>query len=140
MNRREFIITIILAIIGCTICLYVFWPQDYEYKSFMASQTTISFKEDTIQLGTILYNTENSSVFIFTNTGSVPLLINNVRSSCDCTSVKWDKHPIKPGETGEIQIVFKPNSLGAFLKTIEVYCNTLERVVNLKLRGNVIEN
>ena len=58
MNRREFIITIILAIIGCTICLYVFWPQDYEYKSFMASPTTISFKEDTLQLGTILYNTE----------------------------------------------------------------------------------
>ena len=140
MNRREFIITIILAIIGCTICLYVFWPQDYEYKSFMASPTTISFKEDTLQLGTILYNTEHSSVFRFTKTGSVPLLINNVRSSCDCTSVKWDKHPIKPGETGEIQIVFKPNSLGAFLKTIEVYCNTLERVVNLKLRGNVIEN
>ncbi len=140
MNKREFIITIILAIIGCIICLYAFWPQDYEYKSFMASPTTISFKDDTLQLGTILYNSEKSAVFQFTNTGAVPLLIRDVRTSCGCMSVKWKKCPVKPGETGEIKVAFKPNSLGVFLKTIEVYCNTLERVVNLKLRGNVIEN
>ncbi len=139
MNKRELIITIILAIICCTICLYVFWPQDYEYKSFMASPTTISFKEDTLQLGTILYNNEKLAVFYFTNTGAVPLLINNVRSSCDCTSVKWEKRPVNPGETGEIKVVFKPNSLGMFLKTIKVYCNTSEQIINLKLRGNVIE-
>lgn len=140
MEKNKIIITIMVAIICNIVCLYVFWPEDYEYKSFMASPTTISFKEDTLNLGTILYNSEKSAVFQFTNTGGVPLLIRDVRTSCGCISVKWKKCPVKPGETGEIKVAFKPNSLGVFLKTIEVYCNTLEQVINLKLRGNVIEN
>ena len=82
---------------------------------------------------------EQKAVFRFTNTGTAPLLIYNVVPSCDCTAVKWKKRPIKPGESGEIQTVYSPNSLGMFIKNIEVRCNVAGHKINLKIRGNVIE-
>ena len=101
--------------------------------------TDIHFERDTLLLGTIKYGTEQKAVFRFTNTGTAPLLIYNVVPSCDCTAVKWKKRPIKPGESGEIQTVYSPNSLGMFIKNIEVRCNVPGHKINLKIRGNVIE-
>ena len=39
----------------------------------------------------------------------------------------------------EIKAIFKSNSLGIFLKTIDVLCNIPESSVKLKLKGNVKE-
>lgn len=140
MKKIKILIITIVAIAFSIIYLYMFYPQNYGYNNLMKTPTTIRFKQDTLDLGTLLYNSEKQVVFQFTNTGSVPLLISNIRSSCDCTSIKWEKRPVNPGKTGEIKVIMKPNSLGMFLKTLEVHCNTLEQVVYLKLRGNIIEN
>ena len=112
---------------------------DYEYRLITAPATTVRFEKDTLHLGTLSYNTEREAAFRFTNTGNVPLLIRDIRTTCGCTSVSWDKRPVLPGDSGEIKVIFKPNSLGAFFKTIEVIANIPGNAIPLKIRGQVIE-
>ena len=116
-----------------------FHQPGYSSEDQFVTPTNIHFEKDTLSLGSVKYGTEQKAVFRFTNTGTAPLLIYNVVPSCDCTAVKWKKRPIKPGESGEIQTVYSPNSLGIFIKNIEVRCNVAGHKINLKIRGNVIE-
>ncbi len=53
-----------------------------------AQQAKISFKEDTVDYGTIAKGSDGVRVFEFTNTGDAPLIISDVKSSCGCTVPK----------------------------------------------------
>jgi hypothetical protein len=44
------------------------------------------------------------------NTGTNPLMIANVQTSCGCTAPFFDKEPILPGSEGEVTLEF--NSAG----------------------------
>ena len=103
------------------------------------SLTEVRIDNSSIDLRQFSWKQQQKYVFILHNTGKKLLVIDNVNTSCDCTAVKWKKRPIKPGESGEIQTVYSPNSLGMFIKNIEVRCNVAGHKINLKIRGNVIE-
>lgn len=81
-----------------------------------------------------------SCIFTFTNTGSQPLVVHNVISSCGCTTPEWTREPVRPGATGTIQATFS-NDQGPFPfeKTLTVYvgvgASSLDRPVVLRLRG-----
>jgi len=101
----------------------------------------ISFKKTTNDFGTI--KVDGGSVtcnFEFVNTGSIPLIVKRVATSCDCATSDWPKEPVVPGATGAIKVVFNPkNRPGAIDKTITVYSNALTSTVVLQLKGNVSE-
>ncbi|MCB0371914.1 MAG: DUF1573 domain-containing protein, partial [Muricauda sp.] len=67
-----------------------------------AQETTakIEFKSETIDYGDIDKGSDGVRVFEFTNTGTAPLVISDVRSSCGCTIPKKPEEPIMPGKTG----------------------------------------
>jgi hypothetical protein len=48
---------------------------------------------------------------LFTNTGSTPLVISNVRGSCGCTVTDYTKEPIAPGKTGNVKATFNAAAL-----------------------------
>ncbi len=76
--------------------------------------------------------------FDFTNTGSQPLVIHNVRASCGCTSPEWSRQPIPPGGKGYVKATFNPaNRPGNFNKTITVTANTEQANTVLRITGNV---
>jgi hypothetical protein len=76
--------------------------------------------------------------FVFTNKGSVPLILNNVRASCGCTTPKWTREPVAPGKTGSIQVSYDPkNRPGAFSKSITVQSNAENPTVGLRITGKV---
>lgn len=78
--------------------------------------------------------------FCFTNVGTEPLIISDVRTSCGCTSPKWTAKPVMPNEKGLITVGFRANTLGPFRKTIAVYCNASNRsYVLLHIKGSVID-
>ena len=81
-----------------------------------------------------------SCSFTLTNTGSEPIAIFEVVSSCGCTDVKWTKEPVQPGKTGNISATYK-NEDGPmpFDKTLTVYLSGVKRPVILRLRGVVHE-
>lgn len=139
MKRVQIFVNMAIVIFCVGIIGYVFLFSEDDYASYAASPTSIRFEKDTLNLGTVACGSEHKVVYRFTNTGTTPLLIHDVRPSCGCTSVEWSKCPVVPGGTGEIKAVFKSNSLGIFLKSIDVLCNIPENSVRLKLKGNVKE-
>jgi len=77
--------------------------------------------------------------FAFTNLGAEPIVINDVKSTCGCTTPSWSKKPVAPGEKGYIKAVFNPyNRPGVFHKSITVKSNAKNSPVTLHISGEVI--
>ena len=77
--------------------------------------------------------------FAFKNTGATPLIIQDVRTTCGCTTPEWTKEPIRPGATGFIKVSYDVKGRpGAIDKTISVYSNSTPSPLNLRIIGEVI--
>lgn len=80
-----------------------------------------------------------TTVFTFKNEGIAPLVLSNVRASCGCTTPKWTREPIEPGQTGEITVTYNPSGRpGRFQKTVTVTSNATEPSTRLYIKGEVI--
>jgi len=81
-----------------------------------------------------------STDFVFTNKGTVPLVLNNVQASCGCTTPEWTREPVAPGKTGKIKVSYDPrNRPGAFSKTVTVQSNAETPTIVLTISGTVRE-
>ncbi|HMN06511.1 MAG TPA: DUF1573 domain-containing protein [Flavobacteriales bacterium] len=103
--------------------------------------TTISFAQSTHDFGKIMQDSENTYRFKFTNTGKEPLVITNVQASCGCTAPNYPKHPIKPGESDEILVEYRPGKQeGMQNKTVTVTANTEPSQTILSISANVLKS
>lgn len=102
-----------------------------------AQQAKITFKEDTIDYGSIVKGADGLRVFHFTNTGDAPLVISDVKSSCGCTIPKKPNGPVAPGESSTIEVKYDTNRVGPIRRTITVVSNADEPMVALKITGEV---
>lgn len=91
--------------------------------------------------GTIFQGESVRHVFIFTNTGSAPLTVEKVSSSCGCTAALASAKVLAPGESGEIQTTFDSTRFrGAIKKTVYLYTNDpAQPLLHLQVKGNVRE-
>ncbi len=97
----------------------------------------IEFKSETIDYGEIERGSDGVRVFEFTNTGNVPLVISDVRSSCGCTIPKKPEEPIMPGKVGKIEVKYDTNRVGPIRKAITVTSNADTPTKVLKIKGTV---
>ena len=106
----------------------------------MAQQPVITFEKTTHDFGKINEaDGRVTTVFEFTNEGMVPLVLTNVRASCGCTTPKWTREPIEPGQKGNITVTYNPNGRpGRFQKTVTVTSNASEATTKLYIKGEVI--
>jgi hypothetical protein len=98
------------------------------------SLTESLFKFPKTKEGVVLEHT-----FVFTNTGSVPLIITDYSVECKCTKVILPKEPISPGKKGEIKISF--DTEGKFYqqdRIILLSTNTKKKVHKLRFKVFVI--
>jgi len=105
-----------------------------------ASETSgakIEFKEEVIDYGTIEKGADGVRKFQFTNTGTEPLIISRVYSSCGCTIPKKPEDPILPGEDGEIEVKYDTKRVGPIRKTVSVYSNASKVPFPLKIKGTI---
>ena len=75
--------------------------------------------------------------FIFTNTGTEPIIIQNVTSSCGCTSPNWSKEPVAPGQQGFVDATYAPSAAMPFEKNVTVHSNAKPSPVVLHIKGVV---
>ncbi|CAG5003968.1 hypothetical protein DYBT9275_03269 [Dyadobacter sp. CECT 9275] len=88
--------------------------------------------------GTIAEGAVVEHTFRFRNDGEYPLILNNITSSCGCTTPEWPREPIEAKATGSIKVRFdSKNKSGPQVKTITVYANTEPAYSELRLRGIV---
>ena len=108
--------------------------------AMMGQEPVITFEKTEHDFGKI--NEEDGRVsvdFAFKNEGMAPLVLSNVRASCGCTTPKWTKEPVEPGQTGVITVTYNPNGRpGRFQKTVTITSNAKEPTAKVYIKGEVI--
>lgn len=83
----------------------------------------LKFDKSTHDFAKIPQGKPVSYEFTFTNTGDEPLILQNVKASCGCTTPYYPTEAIKPGETSKIKAVYNASRPGAFTKSIAITTN-----------------
>ena len=98
----------------------------------------ITFKKVLHDFGEMKEGDKKEYTFEFTNTGEVPLLISDARSTCGCTVPKFTKNYVKPGKSGKINVAFDSHNLiGTQTKPITIIANTYPRETVIHIKGFV---
>ena len=98
----------------------------------------ITWQAAEFDFGTILEGDIVTRDFVFTNTGTAPLIITNASSTCGCTIPEWPKTPIPPDSTASITVKF--NSLdkrGDQNKVVTIFANTFPNTSKITITGKV---
>lgn len=102
-----------------------------------STQDSIVFNKMAHDYGTVVQGSDGNCEFKFVNKGKAPIILNNVKASCGCTSPDWTRTPVAPGETGTIKVAYNTNLVGAFNKTVTVSSNAKNAQVVLLIKGIV---
>lgn len=105
--------------------------------SFSINAQEFKFDKETINYGKIEKDSNGERIFIFTNVGDEPLVIQRIQSSCGCTVPKKPEKPIMPGEKGEIKVSYATNRVGGFSKSITIYSNAKNPKKVIRIKGLV---
>ena len=102
-------------------------------------QTTMTFDKMEHDFGKVKPLSVSKTKFKVTNTGTEPLIIENVNASCGCTTPEKPDEPIAPGKSDYITVQFKPKEtqLGDQNKTVNVKANTTPPMTVLKIKALV---
>ena len=98
----------------------------------------MEFKTNKHDFGLIMQGEKVSHTFKFKNTGGSDLLISSASSTCGCTVPSFSKEPIKPGEEGEVEVVFNSTGKkGSNNKAIKLLTNAQPNTVELTITAEV---
>ena len=97
----------------------------------------IEFEKKVVDFGTLKVGDVKVVTVTYKNIGKKPLILDDVISSCDCTTVEWDKAPVMPGKTGTIKATYTAKNTGLISKRITVLSNANTDRVILQLKGEV---
>lgn len=99
----------------------------------------IEFEEEVIEFGEISQGEKVKRRFRFKNTGTANLIISDAKGSCGCTVPLWPKQPIRPGQEGEIEVVFDSNGKqGRQHKTVTLVTNAIPNKTVIAIKGDVL--
>lgn len=125
-----------IALILATFCLVIFTNATAQDDT-NPNAPVIQFDSDIVDYGTIQKGGEPLRKIKFTNTGKSPLVITNCQGSCGCTVPTCPKDPIMPGESGELEIRYDTNRVGAINKTVTVKSNASNGTIYIKVKGKI---
>jgi hypothetical protein len=99
----------------------------------------ITFQETEYSFGDIQQGQKVEHIFTFKNSGTEPLILSNVKTSCGCTATDWPRDPVAPGASDEIKVVFNSaGKMGRQNKVVTVVSNAVNSQEKVKLVGNVL--
>ena len=99
----------------------------------------VAWTEKTHDFGKVYLNEPANFEFSFKNTGTIPVVISNVRSSCGCTATEYTKEPVKPGESGKVKATYNSARVGSFNKSVTVTFDGMASPEVLTIKGTVEE-
>src|SRR5690606_20531967 len=77
------------------------------------------------------------TVFRYTNNGTSPLVVSDIKSTCGCTVPSdWTKQ-VAPGETGEFKVKFDGKGNGVVTKSITMTTNTERGAETVRIKAMV---
>ena len=93
-----------------------------------------------IDLGTISQDDGKQLLRLsFANTGDVPLVVTEVRTSCSCMSVDYKREKVMPGERGTINITLNPAKApkGQYLRVMQIYSTARSGVKRVTVKAHI---
>ena len=98
----------------------------------------IEFEKDVHDYGTLKQGGNGFYEFVFTNTGNAPLILSNVKGSCQCTVPSWPKEPIAEGKSAVITVKYNTDRVGAINKSVTINSNAVNEPTKvIRIKGNV---
>ena len=104
-----------------------------------ASAQRISAKHEVIDCGNVLYESPVTAKFELRNKGN-DLIIDTVRTSCDCVVADYPKGTIAKGDNFMVEVTFDARQLGHFYKEAAIYSNASDKPFYLTMKGVVVDN
>lgn len=100
----------------------------------------MTFEQPLYHFGEVAEGTVVKHTFNFVNTGKVPLLISEAKSTCGCTVPEWPKAPIPAGESGSIKVQFNTDQkVDKQVKPVYITANTHPTKNEVQLVGTVVK-
>jgi hypothetical protein len=100
----------------------------------------IEFTTNVVELGELSRSDDKSYVRLsFLNTGDVPLVVTEVRTSCSCMSVDYKREKVMPGERGTINITLNPSKApkGQYLRVMQIYSTARSGVKRVTVKAHI---
>lgn len=98
--------------------------------------TKVEVSSMQIDFGDFDWEDVQTCAFSLQNTGEHPLIVQDIITSCGCTTVEYSKEPVPSGKSLDIKVTYKADHPEHFNKTITVYCNAEESPLQLKIQGS----
>lgn len=115
------------------------FAQEATTKVEAKSGAKIEFTDKSKDFGDITQGDVVKHVFKFKNTGTEPLVLSNVITSCGCTATEWPREPIAPGASAVIDATFNSKGkMGKQNKVITVVSNSAEGSARVSIISNVL--
>ncbi len=100
----------------------------------------ITVRETVFDFGTLLEGKKAVHKFVVKNTGNAPLVIEEIKTTCGCTTADYTRGGIAPGAEGEVTLQVDTKGYGGqkITKTATVVTNDPKtKDVNLQIDGKV---
>ena len=104
-----------------------------------AQAQRISAKHEVIDCGNVMYETPVTAKFELRNKGN-DLVIDTVRTSCDCVVADYPKGTIAKGDNFTVEVTFDARQLGHFYKEAAIYSNASDKPFYLTMQGVVVDH
>jgi hypothetical protein len=128
----------LLSFILCILSAVSVKAQTASASSADSKATVMKFDTDTIDFGKVIEGEKVTREFVFTNTGTQPLVIKKVIATCACSEIVFPKTPVAPGQTGTITITYNTEGkYGYQNKSFFVQSNNRDGEIVLHLNGIV---
>ncbi|HOT88685.1 MAG TPA: DUF1573 domain-containing protein [Bacteroidales bacterium] len=113
--------------------------QTEEKAKNLSTTAEITFEKLAHDYGTVTMDVSGLTDFKFKNTGTEPLILSNVITTCGCTVPEWPKEPILPGKTGVIKINYtRMKTPGVINKQVKVISNAKNGDIILSIEGYIL--
>lgn len=99
-------------------------------------KTKVDVDKTSVSMGNFDWQEEQKAFFTLKNTGDNLLVIQDITTSCGCTTVAYSREPVQPGGEVTLEVAYKAEQPEYFKKTITVHCNAKPSPVKLTITGN----
>lgn len=100
-------------------------------------RTTAEATQTEIDFGVLDKAETQETTIEIKNTGSHPLVIADISTTCNCTATTYDKRPVKPGEILRVGIKMTPKDPGFFDKVVVITYNSMDnQPIKVRIKGN----
>lgn len=98
--------------------------------------TKVKIEQNSISLGSFDWKTKQEAIFILKNMGGNPLYIEDVGTSCGCTSVSYLQESVLPGKEIKLKVIYEAKQPEYFNEVITVHCNVESSPLILNISGD----